>query len=132
MSIQQNKQTVLRFCAQFGAADIDGAVSMMTDDATWRVVGKPHLYSGAATKTKTEMESVWRGMYAGLSEPLRLDVIDMLAEGDRVAAECRCHAVTMHGKIYANEYHMLFRLRGDQIAEVREYTDLMHAREVFG
>ncbi len=132
MSIEGNKQAVTRFCAGFGEADIDGVLDMMTDDATWRVMGKPHLYSGAGIKTKAKMESIWRDMYAGFAEPLRMDVVDMVAEGDRVAAECRCHAVTRDGKVYQNDYHILFRLRDGRIAEVREYTDLMHAQEVLG
>lgn len=132
MSIEDNKQLVVRYCARFGLSDVDGILEMMADDATWRVVGKPHLYPGAGTKTKSEMEGVWRTMYASFSEPLSLHVLDMVAEGDRVAAECRCRAVLGDGKVYENEYHFLFRVRDGRVAEVREYTDLMHAQEVFG
>jgi hypothetical protein len=32
---------------------------MMTDDATWEVVGKPHLFAGAGVKTKTDMARIW-------------------------------------------------------------------------
>ena len=37
----QNKQTAEEFFARFTASDIDGALALMTDDATWWIPGKP-------------------------------------------------------------------------------------------
>ena len=36
-----------------------------------------------------------------------------------------------NGKRYNNRYHFYVLFRGDQIAQVREYNDSNHAREVF-
>ncbi|MBN6151576.1 nuclear transport factor 2 family protein [Xanthomonas sp. AmX2] len=132
MGIEENKRSVEMFCGHFGHAAIDAVLAMMSDDATWWINGKPHLFPGAGSKTKAQMAQVWHGLYARLVGGLRMEVVGMIAEGDRVAAEVRSRAVTRSGKIYQNDYHMLFRLRGGKVVEVKEYTDLMHAAEVFG
>ncbi|TBU77319.1 nuclear transport factor 2 family protein [Phytopseudomonas daroniae] len=132
MSIEENKRIVEVFCGHFEHAAIDDVLEMMSDDATWWVNGKPRLFPGAGLKTKAEMARVWHGLYASLDGGLRMEVADMIAEGDRVAAEVRSQAATKTGKRYENDYHMLFRLRDGKVVEVREYTDLMHAAEIFG
>jgi len=132
MNSEENKRIVEAFCGHFEHAAIDDVLEMMSDDATWWINGKPHLFPGAGLKTKAEMAQVWHGLYASLDGGLRMDVVDMIAEGDRVAAEVRSHAVTRSGKLYENSYHMLFRLRDGKVVEVKEYTDLMHAAEILG
>ncbi|WP_058836128.1 nuclear transport factor 2 family protein [Luteimonas abyssi] len=132
MKTSENKETVAVFCGHFEHAAIDEVLDMMTEDATWWVKGRPHLYPGAGIKTKAEMAQVWAGLYARLEGGLRMRITGMIAEGDRVAAEVRAHAVTRRGQVYANDYHLLFELRDGKVADVREYTDLMHAAAVFG
>lgn len=132
MNTRKNKRIVEAFCGHFEHAAISDVLGMMSADATWSVKGKPDLYPGAGTKTKAEMAVIWRDLYGVLDGGLRMEVSGMVAEGDLVAAEVRSHAVTRRGKIYANDYHLLFKLRDGKVAEVREYTDLMHAAEVFG
>lgn len=131
-SIATNKAVVERFNGYFADGALSDILDMMTNDATWTVKGKPHLFAGAGTYAKAEMEGVWEQLYARLEGGLRMDVLGMIAEGDRVAAEIRSHAVTKGGAVYANDYHMLFTLRDGKVASVVEYTDLMHAAEIFG
>ncbi|MGE7991111.1 nuclear transport factor 2 family protein [Pseudomonas sp. NPDC089554] len=132
MSTEENKRIVETFCAHFEHAAIDAVLEMMSEEATWWVNGKPHLFSGAGLKTKAQMAQLWPALYTSLEGGLRMEVVSMVAEGDRVAAELRSHAVTTHGKRYENDYHMLFTLRDGKVVQVKEYTDLMHATEVFG
>lgn len=44
--------------------------------------------------------------------------------------EAESHGETARGKLYHNQYHFLFEIRGGQIQAVREYLDTMHAKEV--
>ena len=131
MSTDENKRIVMAFCAHFEHAAISDVLAMMSGDATWWIPGKPHLFAGAGLKTRTQMAQIWSDLYAGLAGGLRMEVVDMVAQDDRVAAQVRSHAVTRHGKRYENDYHILFRLHDGKVVEVREYTDLMHAIEVF-
>lgn len=132
MSTQDNKQIVQTFMDLFEKSAISDILALMTDDATWEVVGKPHLYAGAGVKTKAQMSRIWPDIYQKLDGPLEMRVTGMIAEGDLVAAEVQSHALTKAGKVYANDYHFLITIREGRIAVVKEYTDLMHAADVFG
>lgn len=131
MDLERNKRTVRQYLSHFGRSDVDAVLDMMTDDATWWVNGRFDLYPAAGTKSKAEMDIVWRNLYGLIEGGLEMELHGIIAEGDRVAAEVRSHAVTKSGKVYNNDYHLLFILRGDLISEVKEYTDLLHAEAVF-
>lgn len=132
MGTTDNKRVVEAYMGRFARSDIDGVLAMMSDDATWTVVGKPHLFAGAGVRSKDEMGRVWRELYARLDGGLDMSVTGMVAEGEEVAAEVASHATTKDGRVYANAYHFLITVRAGKVARVKEYTDLMHAAEVFG
>jgi ketosteroid isomerase-like protein len=132
MSIGENKRIVREFMTLFERSAFAELLDMMAEEATWTIAGKPHLFAGAGVKTKGQMGSIWEGLYETLDGGLEMKVIGMVAEDDRVAAEVRSHATTKSGKIYDNDYHFLIVVRDGKIAQIKEYTDLMHAAEVFG
>jgi uncharacterized protein len=132
MSIDDNKQIVREFCDHFRTSNADGLIDAMTEDATWWVNGKPHLFSSAGTRTRAETASMFRNMFSAYTNGLDMTIINMVGEGESVAAEARSQATTKSGKVYENEYFFLFKIRDGKIATVREYTDLMHVQETFG
>lgn len=132
MNTQNNKRLVQTYLDLFGRSDIDGLLAMMPEDATWTIVGKAHLFALAGSHSKAEMEGLWRDLYARLEGGLQMSVTGMIAEDDKVAAEVISEAKTHDGKIYSNAYHLLVTLRDGKVARIKEYTDLMHAAEVFG
>jgi ketosteroid isomerase-like protein len=132
MSVEANKRLVLAFCDHFRVSNADGLLDGMTEDATWWVNGKPHLFPSAGTKTKAEVASMFRNMLSAYRDGLSMTVVNMIGEGGSVAAETRSYAITKSGKTYQNEYFLLFNFRNGKIASVREYTDLMHVQETFG
>jgi ketosteroid isomerase-like protein len=130
MNIIANKNVVSVFLSHFENGNVIKLLDMMSDDATWWVNGKPHLFPFAGLKTKAEMRSVFNELFASFEGGLRMELTSSIGEGDVVAVEASSHGVTKGGKHYENEYHMLFRLRHMKIVEVREYTDPMHAVDV--
>jgi len=48
-----------------------------------------------------------------------------------VAVELEGYGELDNGRIYNNEYHTVMRLRGDKIADVREYLDTLHVHATF-
>jgi ketosteroid isomerase-like protein len=114
-SIEDNKRLVRQFCEHFKTSNADGLIDAMTEDATWWVKGKPHLFSSSGIKTKEEAARMFRSMFSAYIDGLDMQVINMIGEGDSVAAEARSYATTKTGKVYQNEY-----------------TDLMHVQEIFG
>ena len=132
MSITANKDLVKSFLGHFEHRASHQLLDMMSEDATWWVNGKAHLFAFAGVKSKAEMRSVFNDLFSYFDGGLKMEVTSVIGEGDAVAAEARSQGVTKSGKIYQNEYHILFRLRDGNVVEVREYTDPMHAVEVLG
>ncbi|WP_208281145.1 nuclear transport factor 2 family protein [Massilia oculi] len=130
MNTKANKSLVERFLGQFENGGVNELLDMMSNDATWWVNGKPHLFAFAGLKTRAEMRPALDELFAFFDGGLRMELKSSIGEGDMVAVEARSHGVTKSGKHYENEYHILFRLRDGEIVEVREYTDPMHAVEV--
>jgi ketosteroid isomerase-like protein len=132
MTVQENKQAVLDFCAHFKKAAIPALLDAMSEDATWWIIGKPHLFPGAGTKSKADMKRIWGNLFGHMENGLEMNVIGMIAEGDKVAAEIRSHADLTDGRVYENQYHMLFTLRRGKIVGVREYADTLLIASMFG
>lgn len=132
MTVEDNKRVVREFCDDFRKSNAEGLIDAMTDDATWWVNGKPHLFPSSGTKTKEEAANMFRNMFSAYTDGLDMRIVSIIAEDDIVATETRSHATTKTGKVYANEYALLFTIRDGKIAKVREYTDLLHVLEVFG
>jgi ketosteroid isomerase-like protein len=132
MNAQDNKQTVQNFCAHFKNAAVADLLDAMSEDAIWWIVGKPHLFPGAGTKSKADMERIWGNLFSHMKDGLEMRVIGMVAEGDKVAAEIRSHADLKDGRVYENQYHMLFTLQQGKIVEVKEYADTLLIATLFG
>ncbi len=132
MTTLENKQAVIDFCAHFKKAAIADLLDAMSDDATWWIIGKPHLFPGAGTKSKADMKRLWGNLFRHMKDGLEMTVIGMIAEGNKVAAEIRSNADLTDGRVYQNQYHMLFTCRRGKITEVREYADTLLISEVFG
>lgn len=130
MNTKENKSFVGRFPSHFEKGGVNELLDMMSNDATWWVNGKPHLFAFAGLKTKAEMRPAFDELFAFFNGGLRMELKSLIGEGDMVAVEARSYGVTKSGKHYENEYHILFRFRDGEIVEVREYTDPMHAVEV--
>ena len=93
MDSQHNKQLAARFFERFDANDIDGALALMSDDATWWLAGKPDRIPGVGLLDKERIARVFRRMTAQLEDGLRMQVVGAVAEGDAVALEVRSHGV---------------------------------------
>ncbi|MDY0964065.1 nuclear transport factor 2 family protein [Massilia sp. CFBP9026] len=130
MNTTANKSLVGRFLSQFEKGGINELFDMMSNEATWWVNGKPHLFAFAGLKTRDEMRPALEELFAFFNGGIRMELKSLIGEGDMVAVEARSYGVTTSGKHYENEYHILFRLRDGEIVEIREYTDPMHAVEV--
>jgi ketosteroid isomerase-like protein len=58
---------------------------------------------------------------------LRMDVLGLTAEEDRVAMEAESHVLNpTNGRLYNNFYHYLFRVKDGQITLFKEYQDTLH------
>jgi len=130
MSAEDNKKIVVSFFENFSSGKMEQALAMMSDNATWSVMGKPDKFALAGTKTKAQFTELVKGIGAAMPKGLRVTPKGITAEGDRVALEAESYGETANGKVYNNMYHFLIEVRGGKIQAVREYLDTIHAQDV--
>ena len=130
MSAEDNKKIVVSFFENFSSGKMEQALAMMSDNATWSVMGKPDKFALAGTKTKAQFTELVKGIGAAMPKGLRVTPKGITAEGDRVALEAESYGETANGKVYNNMYHFLIEVRSGKIQAVREYLDTIHAQDV--
>jgi ketosteroid isomerase-like protein len=131
MNTDRNRATALRFFDLVSANDIDGALELMTEDATWRIPGKKELSPTAGAYTKERIGRLFRRMLDDLAAGLQMTVLSALAEGERVALEATSSGDLKNGRQYRQEYHFLMEFKDGKILAVREYLDTQHAHDVW-
>ncbi len=127
---ERNKKLVADFFSHFGRKDVQGALDMMTPDATWWIGGKTELFPLAGTKTKAEIGAILFDLVPSSKDGLAITPHGMVAEGDKVAVEAESLGVLANGRTYNNFYHFLITVRDGKIAAVKEYLDTMHTADV--
>jgi uncharacterized protein len=130
-SIQANKAIATRFCELLSAGDLPGTLDLMTDDVNYWILGRPDVMRSAGPHTKAEMARIFRIMYENFVNGMKFTPKSMIAEGDEVALEAESYGELKNGRVYNNQYHILFKIRDGRIAEGREYLDTQHAHAVW-
>ena len=100
MSIKRNSATAIRFFDLFSASDIDGALALMSEDATWRIPGKKELSPTAGLYSKEKIGRLFHRMLNALSSGLLMTVTSSLAEGERVALVVTSSGDLKNGRWY--------------------------------
>jgi ketosteroid isomerase-like protein len=129
MTPAEKKELALNFLGDFADPDPVRLATMVANDFQWNVMtrmeGFPPIKGHEGIKTlAVTLKALMPG---GLS--LKFGTI--ICEGDHCAVQAESNATAANGKKYNNRYHFYLRFAGDKIAEVREYCDTNHAREVF-
>jgi uncharacterized protein len=130
-AMNDSKQIAADLFARFSAADIAGALDLMTDDVTWRLPGKPELLATAGVYDKNRLRRLFDRMYSQLVDGLEMTVVSSIAEGDRVAVEVESKGDLRNGRQYRQQYHFAITLRDGKIAVVHEYLDTLHVHDVW-
>jgi uncharacterized protein len=129
MTSAEKKELALSFLGNFADPDPTTLATMVADDFEWnlmtRMDGFPPIKGREGIGTlATTLKTVMPG---GLS----MKFGSIICEGDHCAVQAESNATAANGRKYNNRYHFYLRFAGDKIAEVREYCDTNHAREVF-
>lgn len=109
------------FFDDVNAGRFDEAFARLAPDVVYDIVS-PAPYGGV-------MDRAGLGNFVGTyvapwqAGAMKIDVLGVTAEGERVAIETKIHAAGKDGKDYDNGFHFLFVVRDAAIAEVREYMD---------
>jgi len=130
MNLQEQKDRALTFLKNLDHPDVQALEGLLADDVEFEMMGR--LPGVAPIKGKA---TLLKGLPVTLKQMfpngLNLKFHTVIAEGPNVAIQAESDTTAGNGKKYANRYHFYFRFAGDRIAQIREYNDTNHVREVF-
>lgn len=127
MSTEQNKQKVRDFFDAMNRGDVDAIVAAYHEDGHVQTMGKT-LISGRFSRA--QIQAAAGGIFEAFPQGLAFTLIDMIAEGDKVAVEATSRGPHASGQLYENEYHFLFTFKDGQLLELKEYMDTERVTEV--
>lgn len=130
MTSAEQKERAVRFIKAFEKLDSRIFDEMVTEDFVFEAMTRrkglePIRGREAAAKAMPAT------LNAAFPNGLNLKFHTVIAEGPHVAIQAESDTIVANGKHYNNRYHFYVRFEGDRIAQVREYNDTEHVREVF-
>ncbi len=131
MSIEDNKAVVRSWFDAVNRGDEAEILTMLADDFVFQTMARQPewlLY----TWNREQFSKVPSSMSAVLTAPIQLKIVDMTAEGERVAVEAETDSEMLNRRRYNNAYHFVFKLRDGKFFEVREYSCSHLAQTCFG
>ena len=127
---ERNKATALEFLRQAAANSVAAAMAMLHADVTWWVAGDPDRLKVAGLKNRAQAERMLRSLQKAVPGGMRMTILGVTADGERVAVEAEGDGLWHNGRPYHNRYHFLFEIRDSLIVTVREYMDTLHLHDV--
>jgi ketosteroid isomerase-like protein len=131
MSVAQNKAIVEKYFELMNEADPEKMLAYLTDDFLFEsMLQKPEAFN---FKWDKEHFATASGMMSQqMKKPLKIWIVSMMGEDDKVAVEAQSYGEMNSGKLYENVYHFLFKLRDGKIYNCREYSCSYTANDCFG
>jgi ketosteroid isomerase-like protein len=130
MNLEQQKERALTFLKNFEKPDAKVYENIIDDNFEFEMMGRLPGISPLRGKDAflKAMPSTLKSMFPN---GLNMKFHTIIGEGPHVAIQAESDTTAGNGKKYANRYHFYFLFNGDKIAQVREYNDVNHVREVF-
>jgi ketosteroid isomerase-like protein len=131
MSTTDNKALIERYFEAVSGQEESRILEFLSEDFEFQsMLKKPEMFS--FTWGREEFAAAPKSMSSQMTGPLKMWIVDMTAEGDKVAVEAESMGEMKTGKIYNNAYHFLYTIRDDKICKVREYSCSYTANDCFG
>jgi len=131
MSLEANKSIAARFFELLSSGNTADALNLLSDDATYWILGDPSVMPSAGPNSKTKMARIFGAMASQMSKGMRIAPKDMIAEGDQVAIEAESYGELDNGRVYNNRYHIRMTIRDGKITDAREYLDTWHVKQIW-
>ena len=123
MSIEANKEVVKAFFAAFNRGDVDAALDLLANDMTWTLTGTTPLSGTYRGKDSVRDDFFGKVMQqVDHDAPLEINVIELIAEGDKVVARTEGRVTGKYGP-YNNTYCHVFTVTDGLIRANMEFLD---------
>jgi ketosteroid isomerase-like protein len=124
---EDNKAFVRKFFEAMNAGDVDFIVQAYAQDGQLQTMGNT-LISGIFSRDQIAASA--GGIFEVFPQGISFTVLDMIAEGDKVAVEATSQGEHVSGQIYSNEYHFLFEIRNGKLLRLKEYMDTERVTDI--
>ena len=124
---EANKATVRKFFDAMNSGDVDFIVDTYAEDGCLQTMGGT-LISGTFPKEQIQVSA--GSIFEVFPKGLKFKLLDMVAEGDKVAVEATSEGEHVSGQTYSNEYHFLFEFREGKLVRLKEYMDTERVTDV--
>ena len=131
MSIEDNKSLVRRAYESVSEGNVDGFMDSLSDDVRWTFFGE-HRFAKTFVGKDDILENLFGPLAGELVDGLRLNIGNVIAEGNYVVLEAMGESTVKAGGTYNNTYCYVVEVRDGKIAEMREYLDTELVSKVFG
>jgi len=129
MTPAQQKERAIEFLSMLENPDPIKLETMIADDFEWRVMTRMEGFP--PVKGKQALGAFSKGLKTMMPNGVNMKFGTVFSEGDHVSVQCESNTTAANGRKYSNLYHFYIRFAGDRVAQVLEYCDTNHAREVF-
>jgi uncharacterized protein len=129
MSVESNKELVVKTWNAFVKGDIKTAFENMSDEISWLIPGNLPNLSGMK-KGKAGIIDFARNAAKVFPNGLQCEIRRVYGDGDTVLIELTNRGKLFNGKDYENEYCFVFEVEGNKIRRVREYVDTQKVKDL--
>src|SRR6185369_13786181 len=119
-SPEANKKLIRDYFDAVRSGASDKVVAAFADDVVWWVPPSSPM-AGTYRGKDAVLGMFAKGVSLYAPKPMTIEIVGMVADDRKVAAEVHISATTAKGAEYSNFYHFLFELRDGKIAAVKEY-----------
>lgn len=127
MTAQANKDIVTEFFKALNDGDVERIVNTYAEDGCVQTMGNT-LISGIFDRQQIARSA--GSIFEVFPQGLTFTVVDMVAEGDKVAVEATSNGEHVSGQTYSNNYHFLFEFRDGELLKLKEYMDTEQVTDV--
>lgn len=124
MTASANRLLALEYLNALEAGDLDSALALTNDDAVFWLPGLGEM-------NKARFAEFFGNVLPAI-RTMQFTVRGITEDGSRVAIEADGKANLANGRIYTNQYHFLFVVRGGLLQQIREFADSAPAAAAFG
>lgn len=127
-------QLAIDFLNAMGARDMDALTRILAESVVWHTPPSTMPPFQGEHRGRVAALKFIAGAGGALFEKgtLRIDITNLITEGDQVAIQCLMRARAVAGFDYENQYAFFFRCAKDQIVEIWENADTAYVYGVFG
>jgi ketosteroid isomerase-like protein len=131
MSVTRNKALIDKYFELMNEGNPEKMLACLTDDFVFEsMLQKPAALNFSWGKEQFAKAS--GVMSSQMKKPIKIWIVNMTGEDDKVAVEAKSYGEMNSGKLYENAYHFLFKLRTGKIYNCREYSCSYTAHDCFG